>query len=403
MSNRSATETIKGYFYQFDYSILAILNGSNETDLFTVEGIEDLDILSANDKTAIQCKYFSATEYNHSVIAKPIRLMLDNFIESKRSGKNSINYCLYGHFKSGQTKLKFPITLEFLKQRFLTYKEGKVQKKHHDILGATDEELIEFISLLRIDINAHDYQQQQKKILTLLQGRFNCSAFEAEHYYYNNALKVIKEIAIEKEVNKRAVSKRRFIELIDKKQVLFNAWYIKYKGLKAHLKELKDEYFTGLNTSPFDRFFLIELDLPNYKKANLKDLLFKISKNWRSISTRANPTFCPYVYLHNMPAEKLLELKEELVDEGCLLADGHNYHNSRFRVETILMPPAKSNPISIKVLNNLDNLDETLNKSIRTKEIYQFFLTEPFYNNESDNIKHVRIQIDKLEHIKHIV
>ena len=44
MSNRSATNTIKGYFYQFDYSIEKLLNLSNDSDEITVEGIEDIDI-----------------------------------------------------------------------------------------------------------------------------------------------------------------------------------------------------------------------------------------------------------------------------------------------------------------------------------------------------------------------
>ncbi|EGJ36085.1 hypothetical protein HMPREF9389_2301 [Streptococcus sanguinis SK355] len=41
---RSATNTIKGYFYQFDKSILEILEQSNETNIVTIEGVEDIDI-----------------------------------------------------------------------------------------------------------------------------------------------------------------------------------------------------------------------------------------------------------------------------------------------------------------------------------------------------------------------
>ena len=48
MSNRSATDTIKGYFYQFDYSIAEILNLSKDSDEIVVEGIEDIDIKSEN-------------------------------------------------------------------------------------------------------------------------------------------------------------------------------------------------------------------------------------------------------------------------------------------------------------------------------------------------------------------
>jgi hypothetical protein len=64
MSNRSADSTIKGYFYQFDFTILQILNAS-DNDEITVEGIEDVDISNINETIAIQCKYYESTEYNH--------------------------------------------------------------------------------------------------------------------------------------------------------------------------------------------------------------------------------------------------------------------------------------------------------------------------------------------------
>tara|TARA_B100001179_G_C18259288_1_gene261829 strand:+ start:351 stop:503 length:153 start_codon:yes stop_codon:yes gene_type:complete len=44
MSDRSAIHTIKGYFYQFDYTIFQILSQENPSNILTVEEIEDLDI-----------------------------------------------------------------------------------------------------------------------------------------------------------------------------------------------------------------------------------------------------------------------------------------------------------------------------------------------------------------------
>jgi hypothetical protein len=76
--DRSATDTIKGYFYQFDYSILNLLQLENDTDLVQIECIEDIDIHTATDITAVQCKYYAKTEYNHSVIKEPIMFMLSH-------------------------------------------------------------------------------------------------------------------------------------------------------------------------------------------------------------------------------------------------------------------------------------------------------------------------------------
>ena len=54
---RDAIDTITGYYYQFDYYILQLLNLSKDTDTVTIEGIEDVDISEDGILKAIQCKY----------------------------------------------------------------------------------------------------------------------------------------------------------------------------------------------------------------------------------------------------------------------------------------------------------------------------------------------------------
>ena len=71
MADRTATDTIRGYFYQFDLAILKLLQLEGDAHEITVEGIEDVDVKNATEEIAIQCKYHSKTEYNHSAIAKP--------------------------------------------------------------------------------------------------------------------------------------------------------------------------------------------------------------------------------------------------------------------------------------------------------------------------------------------
>lgn len=116
-STRDAVDTIRGYYYQFNYSILSILDGK-EDDVVTIEGIEDVDVASGDDTVAIQCKYYSKTEYNHSVIAKPIRFMFKDFMQRSEKG-NYISYKLYGTYKSGQSKLEMPLKVKFVKENFL--------------------------------------------------------------------------------------------------------------------------------------------------------------------------------------------------------------------------------------------------------------------------------------------
>lgn len=119
MSNREATDTITGYFYQFDKTILEILQQQDTDALVCVEGIEDIDVRSIDEIRAIQCKYYAKTEYNHSVIKKPVTLMLHHFAANRSSG---VKYYLYGHYESGQEKLTV-LSCETLKKNFLTYQK----------------------------------------------------------------------------------------------------------------------------------------------------------------------------------------------------------------------------------------------------------------------------------------
>ena len=109
MVDRSAIETIKGYFYQFDYSIKRLLELVNDSDSITIERIEDVDIKTATSEIAIQCKYYSKTEYNHSIIAKPIRFMLTNFKSLVKKKQEPVSYLLYGYYSRRQEKLKLPL------------------------------------------------------------------------------------------------------------------------------------------------------------------------------------------------------------------------------------------------------------------------------------------------------
>ena len=85
---------------------------------------------------------------------------------------------------------------------------------------------------------------------------FHCNLFEAEYYYYNNTLRVIKQLATEQDIAKRSISKRNFLSAINQKQPLFESWYMEYRGIVEYCRAVKQEYFSQINISPYARFFL---------------------------------------------------------------------------------------------------------------------------------------------------
>lgn len=403
MKDRTAVNTIIGYFYQFDYSILKLLRLTNESDCITVEGIEDVDIQAATDITAIQCKYYANTEYNHSVIARPIRLMLEHYKRILDEKKTLIQYYLYGYFKDGQQKLVLPLTKEFLIENYLTYTKDKVKHVHYQDIGLSEEELDEFVGCVIINVCAESYQVQFENIMKEIEGLFKCTRFEAEWFYYNNALRVIKECSIDSNIENRKITKAGFIKRIDSKKELFNEWFMLFKGKKALLAEFRQEYFSTLNVSPFERFFLIEIQEHTYRRSELKELLFLISRKWSNLSKRTQDPFCPYVYIHNMLQQELIEIKQELHREKFKFVDGYDFYGARFSVESISLTANNGNQIKLKIINNLSNVEQVLNTITKTKEVYQFYLKEPYFELHNTSIKHVMIPIEEIKDIKEIV
>lgn len=402
MSNRSATDAIKGYFYQFDYSITEILNLPKDSDEIVVEGIEDIDINSSTEETAIQCKYYAKTEYNHSVISKPIRLMLDHFKSVKKGAVPKIKYKLYGHYKSGQSKLTLPISVKFLKENLLTYTSSKVKHEHHKKLGLSDTDLQEFINSLIIDINAKEYQLQFKDIISSLSTTFSCDTFDAEYYFYNNALNEIRKIAIEDNISNRKISKKDFLNKINKKKVLYNKWFLEFKGLKNYHKELRNQHFRTLNKSPFERFFVIELPI-KHNLSEIKELIQVISKRYSNLSKREPKTFCPYICFPNITDSDLVLLKDELFKEEFNFIDGKPYAGSKFHTKAIKTEASYTNQLKIKIITDIEEVNELLPAISKTKQVFHFYFANPLITINDTGIKNVNIQISDLNHIKEII
>lgn len=410
MADRSAIDTIRGYYYQFDYSIATLLNLSNNTDSIVIEGVEDIDIKIATETTAVQCKYYEKTEYNHSVIAEPIRLMLNHFKDVKEGKQTELNYKLRGYYKSGQSKLTLPLSLQNLKDNFLTYtrtekvsgKDTKVKHFHHSELNLDDSDLLKFLTLLELDIQAKEFEQQYKDIIKLLKLEFKCSDFVAENYYYNSALKVIRNLSKDSNILNRRISKFDFLKTINNSQIIFNEWFIKIKGEKLHLSNLRKEYFSNLNVLFKERFFLIDVSAGTFSRTDIKEIIYLIIKKYTKIDNQPIP-FCPYIYLHGISRIELVEIKTDLIEDNILLNDGFDFEGAIYNPNSILIKPNISYPVKLKFVNDISYLNQTLKLTGRKSEIYQFYIQNRFFNLNDPSIKEIAIQINELINIKSII
>lgn len=372
-------------------------------DSVEIECTEDIDIRTATDVTATQCKYYAKTEYNHSVIKDAVKHMVSHFKESLAGTKPKVSYSIKGHYVSGQEKLDGGIDVDFLKKHFLTYTKEKVTYYHHIDLGLSDAELEEFLKRLTIDVRAKEFDEQFREVVGTLQAIFGGSPFSAEYFFYNNALAVIRELSIKAAPADRSITKKEFLERVNTSTVLFNEWFVEKKGKKAHLAALRKEYFTELNVSPFERFFLVEIDTDSYVRGDLKDLFLELSKKWAKLSAREPSPFCPYIYVHGVPDSELLALKRELSAEGFKLIDGHDFQGADFSYHSITQKATHGNGIKIKVLNTLSNVEQTVDAVTMTRRIYQFHLGNCYFEYDNPAVRHVKIQVERLSDVKSII
>ncbi|WP_395706259.1 DUF4297 family anti-phage-associated protein [Casimicrobium huifangae] len=383
MADRSATATIKGYFYQFDQTIVRLLEGSEHASV-TVEGIEDIDIDDGSDSAFVQCKYYEGTEYNHSVIKEAVIHMLRHFHAAGCPTGQVIKYRLYGHYRSGQTKLTLPLTDNFLKVNFLTYTKDKVEHKVHEELGLVGPELALFRSLLEIDVNALSYDAQQTKLLKLLESVIpGCSDVDAKVFYYPSAINVIQSLAIQADEAKRKISKKNFLREVNRKDVIFSAWLRKKFGDEYYARLIRRKHFHFGRTTKIpkaSRFFVIDM-AGEYEVSKATQMMVQMAEFFshkEHVRTPSSDRFCPYVLLRGLTTDELVELKKSLWHQGVTFNDGYPFQGADFWPDGLTADPTKEQLWRIKFVPDEDQLRPTIAAATGSViEIYDFYKTTP--------------------------
>lgn len=376
-TDRTAIDTITGYYYQFDYYILELLRSTSPSTEVCIEAIEDVDITTANETNAVQCKYYAKSELQPSTLKRPIRLMLEHFAKNPDT-RGHLRYSLYGYYKSGQDKFPAVLDLNYLKDKLLTYTEKKVVYRPHEELGLSDAELQQFLDHLHIDVHAPSFEEQEEQIVTLLKEQFRCTDMEAE-FYYSNALRLVRELATRQAMADRTITAGEFRKQINTSSRLFDTWYLKFRGQKAYCAAVRKRYFTTLNSSPHARFFLIDCDR-QIGVQELKSLIQLLSKKWSKISKYAKDSFCPFVLLHGVTPEMIVDVKKALHYDGVHFLDGFDFLGADFDPDSLTKKPTMENNIQVKFLTELPHLEDMLDAlRRRTRVVYQFHLDKPYY------------------------
>lgn len=404
---RSATNTIKGYFYQFDKSILEILEQSNETNIVTIEGVEDIDIENSDEIQFVQCKYYEETEFNNSIIKEPIQLMFRHYLKNRTEAQSkNFTYKLYGFYNKGHEKLR-ELTTENLRTYFLDFskygvtdelgnlnyqiknKEGEI--KFEEALQKDDIE--DFNKRLFVNIKADSYENQIEKIKSKIQNDLSDYSEEDIELIYFNALKIIKDLACEHNIEKRQISKKEFWDRIKTKNYYFERWMSELLEWEDYKKIIHKKYFPRVsNLSPAHRFFLLDCQGENMN--DVKNVISKISTRY----SRFVHQFSPFVYLYNTSnADFMTELKAKLYEEGCYFKDGFPFKNSEFRFQEMLIKPDRYNKISLRILEDSIDLSIVLLRLVEVERDNQLPINLYIFNKSNQ----FNLEIDTLDKREH--
>jgi hypothetical protein len=395
MATRSAEATIKGYYYQFDTSILKLLELVKDEDEITIEGIEDIDI-NSTDETTIQCKYLSKPNFINSAVREPITLMLDHFFNPKTS--NNYNYVLYAHFENEVPGNEPIIDLKKLKE-ILSYKENKIEKHYEIEKSISDAQLNSFLLQFKF-VFGIEFYKQQSLVINKLKILFSCTEFEADSLYYNNSLRIVIDKAINKGILNRKISKKDFLNKINCSQQLFNEWFIKLRSKNEYLKLVSQNLkFTKALVPNKIKYIFIGQDILESDNSELPLVNFienLISKYYKlNFSLRDSK---PITLILDTDSIKLKTIKEELIKNEILFNDGYEeilFSNSVFNKEPIINTSKNGIKLSKSsyVLKIISKQTLQLNfTDINSPNVYLYFSKEDnslkFSKGQYFDIKH---------------
>lgn len=302
--SRSADYTIQGFVYQFNKTLLEILNSETE-DTIIVEGIiEDIDVINEYGTTAIQCKYHETKESFHlSAVYKPILQMMKHFfITKKDSHIDNISYRLFAYFPNETPEKLYDLTVENI-QEIMASKNSKylsMIKELTDIIDFNIEEqeeknpnsIYRFLENFQFHFG-YSLENLTDKVLDALKEN-GLDEDNVEILHYPNAIQKISNLSMEHTKKNREINKQELTEYLKKiKKTAISKWTLSLKTLKQILNAKKVELRGNLNKNSRLRYFIISESLVvDFKEEIINFISDYIAKYHFKALHDKTPLFC---------------------------------------------------------------------------------------------------------------
>jgi hypothetical protein len=374
---------IKGFNFQYDYTLLQILEQTDATNIVEIEQFEDY----SDTNYIVQVKYKEKTSFSNSSIKRPICQLLEIFKEDKR---HPVLYCYFNNVGEEERKL----SLEDLNSII-----GNCRVKNRQYVFTEDLKK-DFIAKFTLIFTAK-YQDQFEALIEKIKSEFNCGEDEALVYYSQMYKYIERKVIDNPPENKanRVCFKEELLEIVQSaRKVVFYSSYSEIMGKQRYYNFIYRKFFREVNRNYHERFFIIELS-DQYSLDELKKIAIKLKDRFftkrivRSRTTITSPA--PYILFHGVRSEDLRDLKVELQAEGYSFRDGFSFENAEYFLGNLIEECNPQNNIEIKFINKIDYLPEILNAINRVKKVYSFYTNE----KKNNHIDSINISLDEINDI----
>jgi hypothetical protein len=321
--SRSADYTIKGFLYQFNKTLLEILN-SQDDGIITVEGIvEDVEIVTPAEMTAIQCKYHEASEtFTPSGIFEPLLQMMHHFHANTTA---QIRYILFAHYPSVKGMHQPTVGMADLQAALDSENKG-LQKYVLTLRGKVN--LDGFLSTFAMEFGP-TYDDLVAQVHAALKAN-GIPEGDIDTLAYPNAINMIAGLSVKHDPTQRKTTKRQFLESLKGiRKTAISRWTMALRTRKQLLDARRKQLKTHLDKNSRLRYLLVDsASLDDYAAEIvlfLSDYLDKYHFKHAHIST---PVLCLCT-----SRDDFRDIQYRLYAKGIICTDGYigeHFDEARF-------------------------------------------------------------------------
>lgn len=427
---READYTIKGFLYQFNKTLIKLLD-EPDTNTIIVEGIvEDIDVHTPSGLKVIQCKYHETIDkFRLSDITKPVLQMLSHFADNSNS---SIEYILYAYFEGESPGIK-PLTEEDIESILSTNNKDYIVSYIPKIIKPADptidqlvkkdkktsDEKNEIVRYYRatqlapcIDIGKFlqvfilEFGKSFEQISIDVKNKLVNEGFSKEdvdELFYPNAIQRIAELSIMHCEEDRKITKRKLLAYIkETKKTAITRWTRELQTYDKLLKKRREQLHANLQKNIRSRYFIIDPEMIDDFDDNIITFLqeFIEKYNFKIKLHPKTPVFC----FDTASIDFIADLHERLYMKNISIETG--YRGNKFFEEAFFKEPLRiiaDNSVEFKL--RVCTYNDSVIKALNSKKGDDLFIISRKKYEELDtrDVNVERLEINSIDELRYLL